>query len=442
MAFVGPLDSFNSKPIQTKVGTSQTNIFTATSTKVTRDVSGKVTGGTTTLNFSTDPGNYVPAATTTDGGKTWTYLKDSSGKEILGADAKKSLEQGALKTNTQNQIVSATTKGPLGGGGLTPEEQKVVAPSTKNNATTTEGGDPNNAALISDLSTPKTETRLSFPNNLRYPLQLKLENQDVIEFNMLKYEPRKANEGGTSNLGTFGQRSNYTSRTIGRVTLPIPSGISDSNNVNWGSEDITSAQKALADLATAGITGGGGEAAKTAENQVDAGSAAAGEIKTGLAAYFTEQAVGVRGILSRTQGAVQNPNMELLFNGPQLRPFNFVFKFSARSKREAEAIRSIIRFFKQGMAPQTSPSNLFLKAPNTFKIRYLHQNKEHKFINRIKECALQSFSVDYTPEGQYATFTDGAMVSYQVTMQFTELEPIFNEDYTELDKNADTEIGY
>jgi hypothetical protein len=438
MAFVGaPAGSINSDPIQTKVGTSQTNIFTATSTKVTRDTSGRVNGGTTTIFFSNKPDNYVPAATTTDGGKTWTYLKDSNGKDILGTDAKNSLEKGALKTNTQQQIVSATGKA-----SIPKEAQKILAPSTQNNANSTEGGDPNNAALLSDLSTPKTETRLSFPNNLRYPLQLKLEYQDVIEFNMLKYEPRKANEGGAENLGTFGQRSNYTSRTIGRVTLPIPSGISDSNNVNWGSEDITSAQKALADLATAGITGGLGEAAKTAENQIVAGSRAAGEIKTGLAAYFTEQAVGVRGILSRTQGAVQNPNMELLFNGPLLRPFNFVFKFSARSKKEAEAIRSIIRFFKQGMAPQTSQSNLFLKAPNTFKIRYLHRKEEHKFINRIKECALLSCSVDYTPEGQYATFTDGAMVSYQITMQFSELEPIFNEDYTELDNNADIEIGY
>jgi hypothetical protein len=50
--------------------------------------------------------------------------------------------------------------------------------------------------------------------------------------------------------------------------------------------------------------------------------------------------------------------------------------------------------------------------------------------------------VDYTPEGQYATFTDGAMVSYQITMQFSELEPVFNDDYGALDNNADTEIGY
>ena len=94
------------------------------------------------------------------------------------------------------------------------------------------------------------------------------------------------------------------------------------------------------------------------------------------------------------------------------------------------------------MSPQRSKSNLFLKAPHTFQIQYLHRDEEHKFLNQFKECALQSFSVSYTPEGQYATFTDGAMVSYQITMQFQELEPIFNDDYTNDGTNPSPDIGY
>ena len=93
------------------------------------------------------------------------------------------------------------------------------------------------------------------------------------------------------------------------------------------------------------------------------------------------------------------------------------------------------------MSPQRTPSNIFLKSPHTFKIRYLHRGQngeEHKYIGKIKECALQNFTVDYTPEGQYATFYDGVMVSYEINMQFTELEPIFNEDN---DKNYG-EIGF
>ena len=65
------------------------------------------------------------------------------------------------------------------------------------------------------------------------------------------------------------------------------------------------------------------------------------------------------------------------------------------------------------------------------------------YINLIKECALQSFTVNYTPEGNYMTFADGLMTSYEISMQFQELEPIFNDDYKNLDgKSIDTNIGY
>jgi hypothetical protein len=94
------------------------------------------------------------------------------------------------------------------------------------------------------------------------------------------------------------------------------------------------------------------------------------------------------------------------------------------------------------MSVQRTPSQLFLKAPNTFKIRYLHQNKDHPYINQIKECALQSFTVNYTPEQTYMAFADGLMTSYEIQMTFQELEPIFNDDYTTLDTDKDTAIGY
>jgi len=94
------------------------------------------------------------------------------------------------------------------------------------------------------------------------------------------------------------------------------------------------------------------------------------------------------------------------------------------------------------MSAQRSQSNLFLKTPHTFGITYMHRGQkgeEHKYIGKIKECALTSFTVNYTPEGQYATFYDGPMVSYEMQMQFQELEPIFNDDYGKDDFN---EIGF
>ena len=87
-----------------------------------------------------------------------------------------------------------------------------------------------------------------------------------------------------------------------------------------------------------------------------------------------------------------------------------------------------------------SPSNLYLKAPNTFKLSYKRPNSEdHPFLNKFKECAMSSFTANYTPDGNYATFDDGVMTSYDITMAFSELEPIFAPDYDNFSAN---EIGY
>ena len=53
-----------------------------------------------------------------------------------------------------------------------------------------------------------------------------------------------------------------------------------------------------------------------------------------------------------------------------------------------------------------------------------------------KTCSLQ-----YTPDGNYATFEDGIMTKYQMSLAFTELEPVFNSDYSE-NGIGQNEIGY
>ena len=53
-------------------------------------------------------------------------------------------------------------------------------------------------------------------------------------------------------------------------------------------------------------------------------------------------------------------------------------------------------------------------------------------------CSLQSFDVQYTPDGSYSTYDDGSMTSYQVSLQFGELNPIYANDYDA----SDNDMGY
>ena len=50
------------------------------------------------------------------------------------------------------------------------------------------------------------------------------------------------------------------------------------------------------------------------------------DTKTALGTYIAAQASGAQNLQQRATGAIMNPNMELLFKDPSLRPFNFTFK--------------------------------------------------------------------------------------------------------------------
>ena len=134
-----------------------------------------------------------------------------------------------------------------------------------------------------------------------------------------------------------------------------------------------------------GVEAGGAQANKI----LQAAQGNSGEVKKALGTAIAGAAskTGAQ-VLKRTSGAIINPNMELLFNNPSLRQFNFTWKLAPRSKDESRAVVSIIRFFKQGMAAIREEPNLFLKAPNTFKLTYHHKFDDHKYLNRFKELSL------------------------------------------------------
>ena len=57
------------------------------------------------------------------------------------------------------------------------------------------------------------------------------------------------------------------------------------------------------------------------------------------------------------------------------------------------------------------------------------RDSNHPYLNRFKECALQTCEINYTPQNNYSTFDDGVMNAYEMTLSFEELTPIYNDDY-------------
>ena len=122
-----------------------------------------------------------------------------------------------------------------------------------------------------------------------------------------------------------------------------------------------------------------------------------------------------------------------------------MYRMVARSPEETRKITQIIRAFKQWSAPrkltadgtaQAGDASFFLGTPNIFQLVYMTtdatgQRVANTHVHKFKPCALTNFSVNYAPGEQWMSYEQGAPVAFNLNFQFSELEPIYNTDFTE-----------
>lgn len=362
-----------------------------------------------------------------EGGK-WVDLNQDARNFLKNEQNKKNLNDRLTElvdiqnTNTKEKIIDAS--------GFVPNNQNQDNSSNKNKETN-DAGTPFNL----NLTTLQNQS-VSYPTDHtyfkgRYPINQK-DSDDFDHFKITCYDHEPTGlESNQFILPDIDDRINKKVRR-GVVTLPMQPGIQEGNTVNWGDERINPLQilglgvaNKLMDLDAAGAM----------ENLINAVGTGAGDLTPEvIKSYFAGKAIGAN-VFGRATGQTINNNVEVLFNGPGLRTFNYNYRFTPREPKEAKEIKNIIRFFKKQMAPKRSTSRIFLKSPNVFKLKYQFKNGDHPFLNNIKMCALNGFTVDYTPDGSYSTYNDdggegdGSMTSYNVGLSFMEMTPIYNEDF-------------
>ena len=329
--------------------------------------------------------------------------------------------------------------------------------------------------------------RLSL-KNLKYPLDADYGNtQDYIQIDQFTYQAPNPEIlfGGEDTIKTFGNilktglsRQSPKERTVGLVKLPMPNDLKDSNNVAWGEDQLNAITAAAATLSAGGVSAGfdilesiasGDQALLQGLSQaltgtlgglkdalVEAkrvafkgggtgndlqllGRSAVGSGLLNLAGF----GVSPEAILARGAGVIPNSNLQLLFNAPTLRAFRFNWKMSPRSQEEAIRINNIIRFFKQGMAVKRNKNSgagggsYFLATPNVFDITFRTSKTNREITNennavlRIKTCACVGAAVNYTPQQMWNAYEKGQPTSCILSLEFKELEPIYNTDYEE-----------
>ena len=411
-----------------------------------RDSNGNITKSKTIM-YVEKNGNWQPAASKRDG--KWNF-SDPDYPTMAGVANSNLQKELTNSDSTLNKVTNKGIEDELGKrADVLPTDVDKVTGGNQNGADPWEAEDnglegrPLNTETkpLDEISQSQGGTKVAAAAGTRnsfgdqvFPKDLAKTGMDVIKFTMLEFKPRKVTNKGA--LGKVQQRTKPGEKGrkgIGTVMLPVPGGITDQNNADWGDGRMNPLQAAGLEAAGRALSGNLEAGMRSAGDAIKALGSNKEETKSTLKGIFQAGSVGLdpNEVLARTQGAVINPNLELLFKGPALRPFNFTFQMGARNSDESDEIMRILRFFKQGSAPQRTQSQMLIKAPHTFQIEYLHRGKNNKYLNLIKECALLSVSVNYTPNNNYATFANGAPVSIELSLGFKELDPVFNDDYTE-----------
>ena len=245
------------------------------------------------------------------------------------------------------------------------------------------------------------------------------------------------------------------------IELPIPQELTDSNSVTWGEDRINALEMAALEvaqgvMATSGIGENAANLANAAVTALNTGISIPGldsDTQGAVRAAISGAAVGALGsnvsaksVISRSTGQIMNNNLELLFQGVNLRSFPFTITFSPRDPSESRMVKDIIRRLKQSMAPKVGDmaagagGGIFLKSPDVFQLKYLKDGHDHPFLNSFKLAALTGMTVNYTNAGTYTSYEDGTPVNLRMSLTFKELNPIYAEDY--MQTGAGPGVGY
>ena len=240
--------------------------------------------------------------------------------------------------------------------------------------------------------------------------------------------------------------------TSNNIMLPIPQDLSNEMQQVWQGKQFT----AIGRAAVAGMAGGNFSYANDVVNNI-AGSAKA--LQTALTGSILNSIPGVGGNISfndisgSTRGIVINPNAELLYDSPEMREVGMIFRMVPRNQEEAEQIQDIVRVFRKASMPswgatggepmsaaasedmdyendisQYGGEDNWIRVPNLCKFTFMKGNKPHPYLIQFKPCAISAVEVNYTPDGTFATYSDGAPVAVELRLNFMETKLVFADE--------------
>jgi hypothetical protein len=198
-------------------------------------------------------------------------------------------------------------------------------------------------------------------------------------------------------------------------------------------------------------SGAGGRAALEAIKKTGALQALGERVIGGATGANDTTRLGVFGVTGR----VVNPMLELIYNSPDFRQFQFEFFFWPRDEAEALEVQKIIDRFRFHQAPElekiSGKQSGLLIPPSEFDIQFYYAGRQNPNIPPIASCVLESLQVNYTPRGWSAYEVPGENnpdlgrtgmpVGIQLTLQFRETTYITKEDFASAKDYSSTKVN-
>jgi hypothetical protein len=273
-------------------------------------------------------------------------------------------------------------------------------------------------------------------SNFFQPNSVSLGGEQKVNDNITKSIKRITDKSGFGFMNT-------TQLTTDSIALYMPDTIQFDSRQSYdglspGKELLGQALVALPGLVKT-YQDGGGKAALEAIKKTGALQTLGERVIGGITGAQDTTRLGVFGVTGR----VVNPMLELIYNSPDFRSFQFEFFFWPRDEAEALEVQKIIDRFRFHQAPElekiSGKQSGLLIPPSEFDIQFYYAGRQNPNIPPISSCVLESIQVNYTPRGWAAYEVPGENnpdigrtgmpVGIQMTLQFRETTYLTKEDF-------------
>jgi hypothetical protein len=252
---------------------------------------------------------------------------------------------------------------------------------------------------------------------------------DYVTFEFFKYKAPFAGTGGKTKADEYETSIDFTNseNILGpkfgkNIIMYMPEDIQSEYGANWSGAGFGFLAGRLMKAA-----GGNFDLGQTFKDFSDSARKGAVDFITSNANKALGSGVTTNQALGGITGTIVNPNVEMMYESPEMRTFSLTYKMFASNEEETKQIRAICNTFKKNMLPSFGGGG-FIGVPNVVRVTFMTGSSPNPFVSQFKPCAISNVSINYTPDGSWASYEGGAPVATNITINFKELKMLFESD--------------